>query len=107
MIHLLYFCVMWLNATPKPNGLLDQFFLRELILRLCLDFNKHFRGDFSEYIQAHEDPDVTNDMKERTHNALYLGPTGNLQGLLRPLTSKRVVSKRIGTSLVFPCLIQW
>ena len=48
VIHLLYFCVMWLNATPKPNGILDQFFLRELICRLCFDFNKHCRGDFGE-----------------------------------------------------------
>ena len=71
---------MWLNATPNPNGIPDKFSLIELILRRYLNFNKHCRGDFGDYIQTHEDPDVTNDMKERTYDALYLGPTENLQG---------------------------
>ena len=25
VIYLLYFCVMWLNGTPKINGILDKF----------------------------------------------------------------------------------
>ena len=52
-IHLLYFYFMWLNATPKPNGILDKFSPRELILRRRLGFNKHCCRDFGEYIQAH------------------------------------------------------
>ena len=89
MIHLLYFCVMWLNVTPKPNPISDKFSSRELILRLRFTFNKHCRGDFGECIQAHEDPDVTNDMMERTYDALYLGPTVNLQETFKAFELKK------------------
>ena len=77
--HLLYFCVMWLNATPNPNDILDKFSPREIILRHRLNFNKQCRGNFGEYILAHEDPDFTNDTKERTYYALYLRHTGNFK----------------------------
>ena len=102
MIHLLYFCVMWLNATLKPNGILDKFSPREIILRRHLDFNKHCCGDFGEYIQAHEDPNVTNVMKERTYNALYLGPTGNLQGNFKAFDLKTV---RVKINRNFTCVL--
>ena len=32
---------------------------------------------------AHEDSDVTNDMRGQTFAGVYLGPTGNLQGTVR------------------------
>ena len=104
VIHLLYFCVMWLNATPKPNGILDKFSPRELILRRRLGFNKHFRGDFGEYIQAHDYPDVTNDMKERTYDSLYLGPTGDIQGTFKAFDVKtgRVKNNRKFTRVPMP-----
>ena len=33
-----------------------------------------------QYIHAHIEAEKTNNMNERTFAALYLGPTGNLQG---------------------------
>ena len=107
MIHLIYFCVMWLNATPKPNGILDKISPRELILRRRLDCNKHCRGDFGDYIHAHEDPDVTNDMKERTYDDLYLVTMGNLQGTLKAFDLKmgRVKKSRNFSCVPMPDLV--
>ena len=44
---------------------------------------KHARALFGQYIQAHEDSEVTNTMAPQTFGALYLGPTGNIQGTVK------------------------
>ena len=43
-----------------------------------LDYNKHVRAEFGEYVQTHEEHD--SDMYEQTVGAVCLGPTGNQQG---------------------------
>ena len=92
---------MWLNATPNPNDILDKFSPREIILRHRLNFNKQCRGNFGEYILAHEDPDVTNDMKERTYYVFYLRPSGNLQGTFKAFDLKK---GRIKKNRKFTCI---
>ena len=84
------------------NFLQDNLFSDAVLI-----FNKHCRGDFCEYIQAHKDPDVTNDTKERTYDALYLGPTGNLQGTFKAFDLKtgRVKKNRNFTRVPMPDLV--
>lgn len=38
---------------------------------------------FGEYIEADWDNTVTNTMKSRTYPAIYLGPTRNIQGIIK------------------------
>ena len=37
--------------------------------------------EFGQYVEANSDPDVTNNMVSRTFSGVYLGPTGNIQGM--------------------------
>ena len=43
-----------------------------------LDYNKHVRAEFREYVQTHEEHD--SDMYDQTVGAICLEPTGNQQG---------------------------
>ena len=53
---------------------------REIVLKRSVDFDLHCRADFGQYIHTHIEPEKSNDMNGRTFAALYLVPTGNLQG---------------------------
>ena len=60
-----------------------------------LDYNKHVRAEFEEYVQTHEEHD--SDMHERTVGAICLGPNGNQQGghyLMSLVTGARLVRSR-------------
>ena len=85
IIHMVYFAVFWLNAAPAENGISELLSPREIVLKRSVDFKLHCRGTFGQYVMAHVDPDVTNDMNGRTFQGLYLGPTGNLQGTVKAL----------------------
>ena len=65
------------------NGISDVFSPREIVTRRVVDYKLHCRANFGQYVMAHEDPDVTNDMGGQTFAGVYLGPTGNLQGTVR------------------------
>jgi len=82
-IGLTYFVTFWINAFVDTQGISKTFSPREIITRRGLDWNKHARALFGQYIQAHEDRDVTNTMAPRTFPALYLGPTDNIQGTVK------------------------
>ena len=97
VIHLVYFVILWLNAMPHAKeGISDTISPCEIILRRHLDFEKHCRGNFGSYIEAHYDDVITNTMKSRTYPALLLGPTGNIQGTVKAydLTTGRVKKPR-------------
>ena len=82
-IGLTYFVTFWINAFVDTQGISKIFSPREIITRRGLDWNKHARAVFGQYIQAHEDCDLINTMAPRTFPALYLGPTGNIQGTVK------------------------
>ena len=85
IIHIVYFAVFWLNAPPATNGISEVHSPREIVLGRSIDCNLHCRATFGQYVHAHIDPDVTNDMKGRTFAGIYLGPTGNLQGTVKAM----------------------
>ncbi len=57
------------------TGISEKYSPREIVTKRVLDFEKHCKGQFGEYCEAHADPDVTNGMQSRTYPAIYLGPT--------------------------------
>ena len=85
IIHIVYFAVFWLNAPPATNGISEVHSPREIVLGRSIDYNLHRRTTFGQYLHAHIDLDVTNDMKGRTFAGIYLGPTGNLQGTVKTM----------------------
>ena len=44
-----------------------------------MDFKKHFRVVFGSYVEAHDDPNITNSMAPSTHEFIALRPTGNIK----------------------------
>jgi hypothetical protein len=52
-IQLLHFVMMWLNNFPSATSISPQYSPRELILRHCLDYKKHFHAPFGAYCKAH------------------------------------------------------
>ena len=57
---------------------------------------KNHRVVFGSYVEAHDDPNITNNMAPRTHKCIAIRPTGNIQRTQKVffLNSGRV-SKRI------------
>ena len=96
IIELLYFVVMWMNSFPVVLGVSSQLSPREFILRHKLDAKLHCRAPFGAYCEVHDNDDVTNTLLHRTHPAICLGPTGNLQGTYKFLlldTGKHVLRR--------------
>ena len=52
---------------------------RKIITGTKIDFKKHCRLDFGEYVEVHDEPTPINGMNSRTIPCDVLGPTGNLQ----------------------------
>jgi hypothetical protein len=69
-----------------------------------MDYAKHCQARWGSYVKAHDDPDVTNDMRSRTLPCIVLGPTGNIQGSIKcyNLEMKVVVKRRNITPLPMP-----
>ena len=45
-----------------------------------MDFKKHCKVVFGSYVKSHDDPKLTNNIKPRTNECIYLEQTINLQG---------------------------
>ena len=108
VIHLVYYVVIFLNCSVATNGVSATLSPREIILRRKLDWVKHCttKGqplEFGEYVEAHEDPDITNTPRSRTFPAIYLGPTTNIQGTKKVFDLKTGVVKKPRSVTRFPC----
>ena len=108
VIHLVYYVVIFLNCSVAANGVSDTLSPREIVLRRKLDWNKHCTSkgeplEFGEYVEAHEDPDITNTPASRTFPSIYLGPTTNIQGTKKVFDLKTGVVKKPRTVTRFPC----
>ena len=78
VIEMIYNEVFWLNSFPSNGGVSKTLSPRTIITGQHIDYNRHCKYDFGEYVQTHEPHD--NSMQPRTVGALALGPTGNNQG---------------------------
>jgi hypothetical protein len=79
-IHLVYFAVLWLNSLPAATGVSDKYSPHNIVLGRELDFTKHCKATFGSYVEAHDNPTITNTMCLCTFPGIFLGPTGNCQG---------------------------
>ena len=70
--------VYWLNSVPSNTGVSPTMSPRTIITGQLLDYHKHCRYEFGEYVQTHEEHDNT--LLSRTVGAIALRPTGNQQG---------------------------
>ncbi|KAL7462980.1 hypothetical protein ACHAXS_003351 [Conticribra weissflogii] len=104
IVDLIYFCTMWLNATPNKNGVSEDYSPRELVVRQRLDYKRHCRVPFGAYCEVFEDRERTNTMASRTRSAISLGPTGNMQGSYKflCLETGRVIRRRQFKELPMP-----
>jgi hypothetical protein len=104
VIHLMMFVVFWINAFPSDSGVSSVHSPREIVTGLKIDYSKHCRARWGSYVEASDDLDVTNTMRDRTSPSIVLGPTGNIQGSVRcyNLETKSVVKRRTITPLPMP-----
>ena len=75
---------------------------RTLLTDLTMNYNKHCRLEFGEYVQTHEEHD--NSLNPRTIGALALHPTGNIQGgyFFFSLTTGKVINWMCWTTIPMP-----
>lgn len=87
---------------PHNDGISDELSPRTIISGLTLDYNKHCRLEFGEYVQTHEEHD--NSMASRSTGAIALRRTGNEQGghYFLNLTSGKVLNRSHWTPLPMP-----
>ena len=92
----------WLNSFPHPLGISSTMSPRQIVTGEQIDYNRHCRFKFGEYVQCHEEHE--NSMAPRTIGALALRPTGNRQGsfYFLNLASGRVISRNHATKLPIP-----
>ena len=62
--------MFWLHAFPHPDGISADMSPWEIVTGVKLDYNKHCKYQFGQYVQTHEQTDNT--MMERTIGTLAL-----------------------------------
>ena len=100
--YFVHAAVFWLNAFPHPEGVSQTLSPRAIVTGETLDYNRHVKFEFGEYVQTHEKHD--NSMTTRTIGALALRPTGNAQGSYTffSLNSGRVITRGRATKIPMP-----
>ena len=94
--------VYWLNSVPSNTGVSPTMSPRTIIMGQLLDYHKHCRYEFGEYVQTHEEHD--NSLLSRTVGAIALRPTGNQQGgyFFMSLHTGRIINWLHATKLLMP-----
>jgi hypothetical protein len=102
VVQMVSTCNFWLNVYPPKDGISRNINPRELITGVKIDYNKHIRAEFGEYVQVHEEHNNT--MQTRTTGAIATKPTGNAQGghWFYSLTTGRMLDRRQWTPLPMP-----
>ena len=73
-----------------------------LLTGLTMNYNRHCRLEFREYVQTHEEHDNSHNL--RTIGTLALRPTGNVQGgyFFLSLTMGKVINRMCWTTIPMP-----
>jgi hypothetical protein len=104
IVYLVYYCVTTINWYPSRSSIYPNVSAKELFTGRKVDYSVDCKVQFGQYVQTHEDLEVTNTMKPRTIGAISLGPVGNIQGTyyFLSLTTWRVIKRRSWTPLPMP-----
>jgi hypothetical protein len=102
IVQMVSTCNFWLNIYPLADGVSRHINPRELITGVKIDYRKHIRAEFGEYVQVHEEPNNT--MQTRTTGAIAMKPTGNAQGghWVYSLTTGGMLDRRQWSPLPMP-----
>ena len=102
LAELVSYCNFWLNSFPKEDGISKILSPRTIITGKQINYLKHCKLEFGEYVQTHEEHDNT--LTTRTIGAISLRPTGNSQGthLFLNLNTGRIISRNKWTVLPMP-----
>jgi hypothetical protein len=107
-IKFMYFIVLWLSAFPVKSEISSTFSPHELLVWWKLDYKKHCRVLPGTYCEVHNKPSPLNRMTPRTREAIALGLTGNLQGIMKlySLDTGQVLKRCSFTPIPMPdCII--
>jgi hypothetical protein len=96
MIHIVFAAVKLLNHFPPKGGISDTVSPKTIMAGETFDYKKHLSLQLGQYCQVHEDGTPRNSQLPRTQGAIYLGPSGNLQGGFKfiNLTTAKTISRR-------------
>ena len=99
--------VFWLNALPVNSGMFCTISPQTLMTGTTIDFKKYWKIEFGPYAEAHKKTFPHNSMQSRTEPAIWLGPTGNLQGYywFLNLRTRIRIKRRTFTTLSVPTRI--
>ena len=102
IIEMIYAANYWLNMFPRKGGISQTMSPRTLLTGLTMNYHRHCRLEFGEYVQTHEEHD--NSLNPRTIGALALRPTGNVQGgyFFLSLTTGKVINRMRWTRIPMP-----
>ena len=94
--------VYWLNSVPSNTGVSPMMSPRTIITGQLLDYHKHCRYKFGDYVQTHKEHDNT--LLSHTVGAIALRPTGNQQGgyFFMSLHTGRIINRLHATKLPMP-----
>ena len=94
--------VFWLNAFPVAKGVSQDLSPRTILTGQQVDYKRHCRYQFGEYVQTHEEHN--NSMNRRTVGAIALRPVGNGQVsfYFLSVTTGRVLNRLHATALPMP-----
>ena len=87
---------------PPKGGISQTMSACALLTGLTMNYHRHCRLEFREYVQTHEEHD--NSLNPRTIGALALHPTGNVQGgyFFLSLTTGKVINRMCWTRIPMP-----
>ena len=80
---MVYFVILMLSVVPNKQEVSELLSPRTLITGRKFDFGTRSKVLFGAYVEASTNANITNDMKSRTHPCVGIGPSGNMQGLLK------------------------
>ena len=102
IIEMLYAANYWLNMFLRKGGISQTMSPRTLLTGLTMNYNRHCRLEFGEYVQTHEEHD--NSLNPHSIGALALRPTGNVQGgyFFFSLTTGKVINRMRWTPIPMP-----
>jgi hypothetical protein len=73
LVELIYNCTFWLNCFPYTEGMSATMSPRSIITGYHVNFEKHCKLKYGEYVQTHEEHD--NSLAPRSIGAIAMRPT--------------------------------
>jgi hypothetical protein len=95
-IHIVLNVVKLLIFFPSKGGVSDTLSPKTVMSGETLDYKKHLSLQLGQYCQMHEEDNPRNSQIARTKGAIYLGPSGNLQGRFKFMalnSGKKIVNR--------------